>query len=432
MLKVSTKPEFQILHPNATKNRGFKPYAPSSLNAFIWASLERDNYRIAERLTDDTYSHIDDAIFRQCSSFVEEVDHSRLRTCPLYHPLAILLSAISLQTGSSLDKAASDPSYLLFLPWSNSSSSCSYDNRRTEPSIIAVQATKDEVEAYVSRGAVPLRVRVPDNIDWQDICSFAHIDSRHSCRDLADGKLVVQILSHYWNASRYQSGTGSFCGLMAHPDGFRIAEFFLDHAEVSVFHGWGETKPLVRFVYQLYSVSLTRPGLDVPIFKPHSLAYINCWPVVDGHIQQSGADGNLFVDESSKSAYTLFDLFRGQGWGRKAYVGLGIRLFSPIGPPAAVFKHQWGDGRKPVFEDRYLRKVVGCPGVVRICEALSPESPLTTWTPTDEGRGIPRQSRLIALSTIGESLSACRSILEFLKVIYDLIEGMSSIFRDSF
>lgn len=63
------------------------------------------------------------------------------------------------------------------------------------------------------------------------------------------------------------------------------------------------------------------------------------------------------------------------------------------------------------------------PGVVRLNEALTPCGALNGL------RNGTRERTLVVLDTIAHSLSACGTVLHFLEVMYDLLEGACAYLR---
>jgi hypothetical protein len=131
------------------------------------------------------------------------------------------------------------------------------------------------------------------------------------------------------------------------------------------------------------------------------------------------------VRNNNKTKYTVFDLYHGSGFGRQVYVGLGATATKCTKfPRVIVIKAYCRDKGRRFKEEDILRKIHtdGClPGV--------PQIPNDVWEqpfqlPRNDDLDPFREACMIFLTTTGQSLSMCKNVLQFLKAMYDLTEGL--------
>ena len=124
----------------------------------------------------------------------------------------------------------------------------------------------------------------------------------------------------------------------------------------------------------------------------------------------------------AQTEFTLLPLYYGRGPSLKSFVASGVRTDGPQGNPdtVRVFKYSYCKGAQRGREFEILRKLRGVPGVVQVDQDLSCDSILK-----DEWSG--RERSILALQTVGYPLCSCRSVLEFLEAMYDLLEGALDI-----
>ncbi len=135
---------------------------------------------------------------------------------------------------------------------------------------------------------------------------------------------------------------------------------------------------------------------------------------------------------SDAQVYRLFDLHRGQGYHRNAYVGIGIRsgINGELNPTDwKVIKHYWHDTGRHFNELETLKKIHSPSSKEKLCIAgivrvdLQGSMELGEDTTPTPGQSIERQSVLLVMKTLGKTLATCPSVMKFLKVMYDLVEG---------
>jgi hypothetical protein len=132
-----------------------------------------------------------------------------------------------------------------------------------------------------------------------------------------------------------------------------------------------------------------------------------------------------YVDNNKTTEYVIVDLFHGSGFGRQMYVGLGAKTTTDEGPaPAIVFKIYCRERALRFREENILEEIHKesyLPGVMRISKHKLDQPFVLSKNHTNDPV---REACMIGLATTGESLSICKNVLQFLKAMYDLTEGL--------
>ncbi|GJJ09008.1 hypothetical protein Clacol_003229 [Clathrus columnatus] len=173
---------------------------------------------------------------------------------------------------------------------------------------------------------------------------------------------------------------------------------------------------LVLFIYSLRYGYQEQVGRD----KTYTLHDIN-W-------QDIKATPTWHISSNPSTTNEVRPMFARKGkTGRRTWLGIGRELShsTPLTAVASkskirIVKDMWRDERRRFVECELLDLIheeVFVPGVVRHIRA-EPVEKLTVYD-TEDGSRI--KDRVILAST-GLRLSACESVLEFLKVMYDLVE----------
>ncbi|KAL5522454.1 hypothetical protein ACEPAG_8470 [Sanghuangporus baumii] len=108
-----------------------------------------------------------------------------------------------------------------------------------------------------------------------------------------------------------------------------------------------------------------------------------------------------------------------RGDGRKPFVALGVTEDDQF---VRVFKYSWYKTTDRWQEYRLLQKLQDAPGIVRLDDELSEASLEMNAVDSSSLDKDSRVRGLLVLKTIGYPLCSCESVLEFLEVMYDLLE----------
>ncbi|KAF8581021.1 hypothetical protein K439DRAFT_258862 [Ramaria rubella] len=168
-------------------------------------------------------------------------------------------------------------------------------------------------------------------------------------------------------------------------------------AHCSKEYHWGEDMTdLFRYVYSLY-LSMHRDPTVLRAEHDHRRWHVSLGDVI----------------------YDVSPVLSREGVGRRTWVGIGTVLGSE--PPIfRIVKDMWRGGQRRFEENALLRKVhkEGCvPGVVRLVEGGTLHNVIAGTAPN-----IRTKHRLV-MGSSGSPLSACGSVLQFLKVMYDALEA---------
>ena len=135
---------------------------------------------------------------------------------------------------------------------------------------------------------------------------------------------------------------------------------------------------------------------------------------------------------SDARVYRLFDLHQGQGHHRNAYVGIRVRsgIGGELNPTDwKVIKHYWHDMGRRFNELEILKKIHSPSSKKKLCTAgifrvdLQESMELGNDSTPTLRQSVERQSVLLIMKTLGKALATCPSVMKFLKVMYDLVEG---------
>ncbi|KAF8581019.1 hypothetical protein K439DRAFT_1662495 [Ramaria rubella] len=166
-------------------------------------------------------------------------------------------------------------------------------------------------------------------------------------------------------------------------------------------YGWDEDlTDLFRFVYSFYSPTCNKQD---PTFSRAELRQNR----YQWHVSLCG------------TTYDVAPVLSRKGAGRRTWIGIGTVLGSE--PPAfRIVKDMWRDDQRRFEEGALLKKVheEGCvPGVVRLVASGTVQGLTAGRIPNT------RTKHRLVMGSSGCRLSACRSVLQFLKVMYDALEA---------
>jgi hypothetical protein len=241
---------------------------------------------------------------------------------------------------------------------------------------------------------------------------------------------MLQLLSYVWCMNRNQPNRFIHTALLAFKSGFITLHCRPDSAVVSLSHAYSQYEFLVRYVYDVYyprGATSTGQRLEFTNLKPiQSLPDELKTNTVATLLKPNFRYTVRGDDEPTE--YFISDLFSGWGFGQQSYVGLGAKTTTGgRSPQIIVLKANCREGAYPFKEEDIIRKIHRdgyLPGVPRICEDIS-ERPFVL--PRFHAQDPVREARMISLATTGESLSMCKDVLQFLKAMYDLTEGVHLI-----
>lgn len=316
----------------------------------------------------------------------------------------------------------------MFIPWDYNTAGD--EGKLLRQDIIVVNAQPEEVDHFLTGklglDALPNRFRLASKnesrIYYSDIQMVGEVKASNAPEESSVSfDHATQILKYLFTVSRYQPQHAFHIGFLAYRDGFYIIRYFPDKAFFSQLYKWEDKQAAWDALRAAVAGVKDRPFTT------------NQFTSIESTNRQSQArlQFNLSGDFTSSDAqvYRLFDLHRGDGWHRNAYVGIGFRSAKDW----KIIKHYWHDtGRR--FNELEVFEKIHEPSMQKRCMAGIVKVDLDesrllnsdeTPTPT---RGIERQGVLIVMKTLGMALASCTSVMKFLKVMYDLVEGKCLFF----
>ncbi len=162
---------------------------------------------------------------------------------------------------------------------------------------------------------------------------------------------AVQVLEYLFTVSRYQPQHASHIDILVYRDGFFIIDYYPDQALFSKLFKW-EEKDAAWEALRSAIADVRRRPFTTKQFAPikssdrHGLSRL-----------QFSISGDFTASDAQ--VYRLFDLHRGQGYHRNAYVGLGVRsgIDGELNPTDwKVIKHYWHDMGRRFNELEILKK----------------------------------------------------------------------------
>ena len=322
----------------------------------------------------------------------------------------------------------------LFIPWDNET--VGEDGGSLRQDIIVVNAQREDVDKFLQRDLV--LSSLPDEflyrddkgkdrsrVYYSDIQMVGEVkvtNAPTSARVLYDH--AVQVLKYLFTVSRYQPRHAHHIGFLAYLNGFIIIEYYPDRAFFSHLFAWDD--PASR-------LALKKAITDIQN-RPFTTTEFDAIKATDCH-DHSRIRFHLPGTSTTNDVHRLFDLHRGDGWHRNPYVGIGISELVDERLDWNVIKHYWHDTRRRFNELQILQHIYNRPlekkrctaGIVRVdfhnSRVLSQDTtPAPSGSLTD-GDHVSRQSVFLVMKSLGQALSSCPSVMEFLKAMYDLVEG---------
>ena len=112
--------------------------------------------------------------------------------------------------------------------------------------------------------------------------------------------------------------------------------------------------------------------------------------------------------------------------------GIGVRsgIDGELNPTDwKVIKHYWHDMGRRFNELEILKKIHSPSSKKKLCTAgivrvdFQESMELGEDTTSTPGQPVERQSIFLIMKTLGKALATCPSVMKYLKVMYDLVEG---------
>jgi hypothetical protein len=288
----------------------------------------------------------------------------------------------------------------LFIPWDHSTKGAEGESYRQD--IIVVNAQRNEIDTFLegklAMDALPDRFRSFDKkgplVYYSDILMVCEVKASDAPDHLSSVMFdhAVRVLKYLFTVTRYQPRHAFHVGMLAYRDCFYIIRYYPDRAFFSQPYKWKDKETAWSALRDAVA------GLNARPFTTNQFASIDS----TNRRGQARLEFCLSGDFASSDAevYQLFDLHRGHGWRRNAYVAIGLR-YADQKWHWEVIKLYWHDiGQRfnelEVFKRIYAQSSpTSCTaGVVRV--DLNESRILgTDQTPSDKTHGIERQSVLI-------------------------------------
>jgi hypothetical protein len=342
---------------------------------------------------------------------------SKKETTMIYGPLCRFLTLLSNKE-------------FLFIPWGHKTHG---ENELYRQDIIVVNARPEEIDRFLdgdqAMDLLPSEFTYLDKDDelkprvyYSDVQMVGEVNTGDAPPSPFDD--AVQVLKYLFTVSRYQPQHASHIGILVYRDGFFIIDYYPDQAFFSKLFNW-EDKDAAWEALRCAIADVRRRH-----FTTEQFASIKS----SDHHSSSHLQFSLSGDFTASDAqvYRLFDLHRGHGYHRNAYVAIGVcsGVNGELDPTNwKVIKHYWHDMRRR-SDELEIFKMIHSPSEKKLCTAGIVQVDLQESrelgkdaTPSLHGRSVERRSVLIVMKTLGKALASCSSVMKFLKVMYDLVEG---------
>ena len=319
----------------------------------------------------------------------------------------------------------------LFIPWDHKTQGEPY-----RQDIIVVNAQPDELDRFLdgkqAMDCLPSEFthheggKLKPRVHYSDIQMVGEVKTHVAPESPFED--AVQVLKYLFTVSRYQPQHASHIGILVYHDGFFIIDYYPDQAFFSKLFKWEEKVTAWEALRSAIADIRSRP------FTTKQFA-----PIKSSDRQSlSRLQFSLSGDFTSEAqVYQLFDLHRGLGYHRNAYVGIGVRSIDGELNPAdsKVIKHYWHDMGRRFNELEILKRIYSPSSKKKLCTAgivrvdLQESMELGKGDTPSLGQSVTveRQSILLVMKTLGKALATCSSVMKFLKVMYDLVEGKQHV-----
>ncbi len=341
----------------------------------------------------------------------------------LYRPLLKFLTLLA------------DKRYL-FIPWDDNT--VGEEGESFRQYIIVVDAQSQDIDKLLESDFAPSNLpaefryrddggKVRSRVYYSDILMVGEVKvikapTSRSSQVIFDH--ATQVLKYLFTISRYQPQHAHYIGFLAYRDGFIIIDYYPDRAFFSDLFRWDD--PIAAH----HALQNAIADIRRRHFTTNQFASLKGMNHHERSRLQFCLSGDFNVD--TDTVYQLFDLHRGDGWHRNAYVAIAVH-FQSVNERLnwKVVKHYWHDTRRRFNELDILRHIYRdsnkkpcTAGIIQV--DLSDSTTLgrdtTPASAQSEGSHVPRQGVLV-MKTLGQALSSCSSVMQFLKAMYDLVEG---------
>lgn len=345
----------------------------------------------------------------------------------LYRPLSKFLTLLA------------DKRYL-FIPWDNNT--VGEDGESFRQDIIVVDAQSQDIDKLLESDFAPSNLptefrrddgdKVRSRVYYSDILMVGEVKViKAPTSPQVIFNHATQVLRYLFTISRYQPRHAHHIGFLAYRDGFVIIDYYPDRAFFSDLFRWDDPVTAHRALQDVIADVRRRH------FTTNQFASLKGMNHHERSRLQFCLSGDFNVD--TDTVYQLFDLHRGDGWHRNAYVGIAVH-FQSINERLnwKVVKHYWHDTRRRFNEldilqhiYRHSNKKLCTAGIIPVdlSESQVLGQDTTPASAQFEGSHVLRQSVLLVMKALGQPLSSCCSVMEFLKAMYDLVEGKSFLHR---
>jgi hypothetical protein len=415
-------------------NKILRPFKANVLRHHIQQAIIVGNFTLLRSESDsDRRFELDPQTLKRCMSYVSTIKNVGESEYGMYEPLAKLLTVIScfvhrMQVKEPRTSALTVPNSLVMFITRAHSVQQADDGEAIIPDIAGVEATAEEVAKYLEGGENSLPMWL-SSLRWSQLVSVGEAQPTDVSNSWK-GAEMLQLLSYVWCANRYQPNRFNHTALLAFKSGFITLQYHPDSATVFPKHTYSDIDALVRYVYDVYyppGATSTSQPLEFTNLKPIQSSPDKSKTKPSATLMRPNFRYTV-RDDDETTEYSIFDLFHGSGFGRQGYVGLGAKTTPGGGSPQIiVLKIYCRDGARRFKEEDIIRQIHKgghLPGVPRICENTS-EQPFVL--PTFHAPDPMQEACMISLASTGESLSMCKDVLQFLKAMYDLTEGVSLI-----
>ncbi|KAK2465610.1 hypothetical protein APHAL10511_002502 [Amanita phalloides] len=256
----------------------------------------------------------------------------------------------------------------LFIPWDNETVGDDRESLRQD--IIVVNAQREDIDKFL-KGDLVLS-SLPDEFLYRDDKGKGRSRVYYSDIQMVGEVKVtnaptsaqilynhaVQVLKYLFTVSRYQPHHAHHIGFLSYLDGFVIIEYYPDRAFFSHLFAWDD--PASR-------LALKKAITDIQdrLFTTNEFEVIKA---MDRH-DHSHIQFHLPGTSNTNDVHRLFDLHRGDGWHRNAYVGIGISKHVDERLDWNVIKHYWHDTRRRFNELQILQHIYNRPLEKKRCTA---------------------------------------------------------------
>ncbi|EJD08227.1 uncharacterized protein FOMMEDRAFT_164915 [Fomitiporia mediterranea MF3/22] len=305
---------------------------------------------------------------------------------PMYGPLAKALTLISLDV-------CQDDKVIAFVPNHNVHLKVT-DGSRDKPDLVGFFVKCENAERLVNEANY--KIEVP---------SAHEIKVAVECK--VEENPLLQGERYCFALARHRHGSSLQYSLIINTNRFQLISLNLDGYGIWDPVNWkkNDQTPILKLYESIKLIWIeASKARDKRVPVPEFLITLDNGKSRSIALYTTCLDGKLFY---------LIPIFIGRGNGRKPFVALGFAA-DDFQLHRAV-KWSWHLDDNHSRERYFLGKLKDAPGVVRIDEQLSSDS-----VQHDAESG--RNQNVVVQETIGRSVSSCRSVLEFLETMYDLLE----------